>query len=273
MEFFSKFVILKKNLKKGSDKMLNLGDYIKYYRDKAGLSQENLGRYVDISQKQISNIESNNIKQPHRNTLRKISKALDCSYEKLLSLAGYQTNWQEAEILIDDKPLDEKIEEIVEKSLEKFSLKIIEEMEKRMGDLEKKFLNLSLAITGGGKKIPLLPPGNCGPAAVLIPPASKLIEIPIAWDADFAFIAEGQSMETYKIFDFSTVYVKRQEMCQVEDIAVIHIEREGQYSLVLKKCKGDEENKIFLDSRGNLFKPCEKSIVTGKVIKVMNDFE
>ncbi len=254
--------------------MSTLGEFIKNQREKIGLSQEGLSRTVDISQKQISNIESDYIKQPHRSTLRKIARSLDCSYDQLLTLAGYQVNWQEAEILIDDKPIDEKMEEIVAHVLDKASLKIIDEVQKRMDILEKKvissFTNTSIKVSE--KIIPLLSSRKCGPLSDLLKDASELTDIPPCWDADFAFIAEEQSMETYKIFDGSIVYVKKQNHVRPEDIAVIHVNRGDENYLLLKKCKGDEDNKIFLDGKGNIFKFDTNSNITGKVIRVLMDF-
>ncbi|MEQ8222436.1 MAG: helix-turn-helix domain-containing protein [Candidatus Eremiobacterota bacterium] len=254
--------------------MSTLGEFIKNQREKIGLSQEGLSRSVDISQKQISNIESDYIKQPHRSTLRKIAKALDCSYDQLLTLAGYQVNWQEAEILIDDKPIDEKMEEIVEHVLEKGSLKIIDEVQKRMDILEKKvissFRNTSIKVSG--KIIPLLSSCRCGPLSDPLSDSSDLTDIPPGWDADFAFFAEEHSMETYKIFDGSIVYVKKQDSVRPEDIAVIHVNRGDENYFVLKKCKGDEDNKIFLDGKGNIFKFDANSNIAGKVVKVLMDF-
>lgn len=254
--------------------MATLGEFVKIQREKIGLSQEGLGRFVDISQKQISNIESDYIKQPHRSTLRKIAKALDCSYDQLLNLAGYQVNWQEAEILIDDKPIDEKMEEIVDNVLQKASLKIIDDIQNMIDGLEKKLMSSgrNYAINVSEKIIPLLTSGKCGPLSDPLKNSSELIDIPPGWDADFAFLSEGQSMETYKIFDGSIVYVKKQNFVRPEDIAVIHVNRVEENYLLLKKCKGDEDNKIFLDSGGNIFKFDTNSNITGKVIKVLMDF-
>ncbi|MEQ8187269.1 MAG: helix-turn-helix domain-containing protein [Candidatus Eremiobacterota bacterium] len=254
--------------------MGTLGEFVKLQREKIGLSQEGLGRFVDISQKQISNIESDYIKQPHRSTLRKIAKALDCSYDQLLTLAGYQVNWQEAEILIDDKPIDEKMEEIVDHVLEKASLKIIDAIGKKLDSLEKKFIssdgNSSIKISE--KLIPLLPSGKCGPLSDPLKGSSDLTDIPPAWDADFAFFAEGHSMEIYKIFDGSIVYVKKQNLVRPEDIAVIHVNMGEENYFLLKKCKGDEDNRIFLDGKGNIFKFDANSNIAGKVVKVLMDF-
>ena len=255
--------------------MASLGEFVNYQRDKAGLSQEGLGRLVDISQKQISNIESNYIKQPHRSTLKRLAKALNCSYEKLLTLAGYQSNWQEAEILIDNMPLDEKIEEIVEKTIKKETGKAIEEIGKKIAALEQKFI-LSPCINGkpakGSRKIPLLTSGSCGSLTSLIQVSEELVEIPSGWNADFAFVSQGQSMEIYKIFDGSTVYVKKQDISHPEDIAVIQVNRGEENYLVIKKCKGDSENQIFLDSKGNIFRQEERDTVIGKVTRVLTEF-
>jgi len=254
--------------------MMSLGEFIKNQRDKIGLSQEGLGRFVDISQKQISNIESDYIKQPHRNTLKKMAKALDCSYEKLLQLAGYETHWQEAEILIDDKPLDEKIEEIVEKIVEKNSSKTIEEIQNRMDRLERKLSSSSLlgaisTINVSGRKIPFLHSGLCGPAENIIPEGSETLEIPANWDVDFAFLSKGQSMESHKVFDNGKIFVKNTGEALPEDISVIHVNGERENHLIVRKCKGDRDNKIFLDSNGNIFKIDKNTTIIGKVVKVL----
>ncbi len=117
-----------------------------------------------------------------------------------------------------------------------------------------------------------MPSGKCGPLSDPLKGSSDLTDIPPAWDADFAFFAEGHSMEIYKIFDGSIVYVKKQNLVRPEDIAVIHVNMGEENYFLLKKCKGDEDNRIFLDGKGNIFKFDANSNIAGKVVKVLMDF-
>jgi len=51
-----------------------------------------------------------------------------------------------------------------------------------------------------------------------------------------------------------------------------NVNRGDENYLVLKKCKGDEDNKIFLDGKGNMFKFDTNSNISVKVVKVLMDF-
>lgn len=55
---------------------IQIGDKIRYYRIKAGMTQEELAEYVDLSQKHISRIESG-YHNSHFLTIVAIAKALD----------------------------------------------------------------------------------------------------------------------------------------------------------------------------------------------------
>jgi transcriptional regulator with XRE-family HTH domain len=61
-----------------------IGDNIKKFRKKKGLSQDKLARAADIPYTTLIKIESNIVKKPSVQNIAKIAKALDVSIEKLI---------------------------------------------------------------------------------------------------------------------------------------------------------------------------------------------
>lgn len=61
-----------------------IGDNIRKFRKKKGLSQDNLARQANIPYTTLTKIESNVVKQPSVQNVAKIAKALDVSIEKLI---------------------------------------------------------------------------------------------------------------------------------------------------------------------------------------------
>jgi len=62
-----------------------IGNNIRKFRKKKGLSQDNLARLANIPYTTLTKIESNVVKQPSVQNVAKIAKALDVSIEKLIS--------------------------------------------------------------------------------------------------------------------------------------------------------------------------------------------
>ena len=61
-----------------------IGDNIRKYRKKKGLSQDNLARAANIPYTTLTKIESNVVKKPSVQNVAKIAKALDISIEELI---------------------------------------------------------------------------------------------------------------------------------------------------------------------------------------------
>ena len=68
-----------------------LGEKIKRYRKKSGLTQEKLAEIIDISSRNLSNIELG-ISYPKPETIEKIIQTLDVSIEELFSTDHLKTN-------------------------------------------------------------------------------------------------------------------------------------------------------------------------------------
>lgn len=61
-----------------------IGENIKRFRKKLGISQDKLSKLADVSYNTIIKIESGEIKNPTIKTVQKIAKALDVSLDKLI---------------------------------------------------------------------------------------------------------------------------------------------------------------------------------------------
>lgn len=61
-----------------------IGDNIRKFRKKKGLSQDNLARLANIPYTTLTKIESNVVKQPSVQNVAKIAKALGVNIEKLI---------------------------------------------------------------------------------------------------------------------------------------------------------------------------------------------
>jgi len=64
--------------------MLNIGKKIKYFRTKAGLSQQKLANNTDLSISAITNLEQGIAQQPTIQTMVKIADALNISIDELV---------------------------------------------------------------------------------------------------------------------------------------------------------------------------------------------
>lgn len=63
---------------------INIGENIKKYRNKLGLSQEDFAKKSDVKYTTLTKIESNVIKKPSVMIMSKIAKALNTTIEDLL---------------------------------------------------------------------------------------------------------------------------------------------------------------------------------------------
>lgn len=69
--------------------MTTIGEYIKEKRTEKGMSQRELAQAANLSNAEISRIESGMRKQPSPDVLKNISAALNIFCEKLYAVAGY----------------------------------------------------------------------------------------------------------------------------------------------------------------------------------------
>ncbi len=63
---------------------INIGENIKKYRNKQGLSQEDFAKKSGVKYTTLTKIESNVIKKPSVLIMAKLAKALDVSIEDLI---------------------------------------------------------------------------------------------------------------------------------------------------------------------------------------------
>lgn len=63
---------------------INIGENLKKYRAKLGLSQENLAKESGVKYTTLTKIESNVIKKPSVLVMAKLAKALGVSIENLI---------------------------------------------------------------------------------------------------------------------------------------------------------------------------------------------
>lgn len=61
-----------------------IGDNVKRFRKKKGLTQDRLARKADIPYTTLTKLESNVVKKPSVQNIAKIAKALEVSIEKLI---------------------------------------------------------------------------------------------------------------------------------------------------------------------------------------------
>ena len=65
--------------------MLNMvGDNVKKFRKKKGLTQDGLARKADIPYTTLTKLESNVVKKPSVQTIAKIARTLEVSIEELI---------------------------------------------------------------------------------------------------------------------------------------------------------------------------------------------
>ena len=69
---------------KGCQELNMIGDNVKKFRKKKGLTQDNLARRADIPYTTLTKLESNVVKKPSVQTVAKIAKALNTSIEELI---------------------------------------------------------------------------------------------------------------------------------------------------------------------------------------------
>ena len=63
--------------------IIKIRNRLRLYREKRGLSQEDLAQMCQITKETISRIERNKVKLPHPKTRQKIAKALDVEIFKI----------------------------------------------------------------------------------------------------------------------------------------------------------------------------------------------
>lgn len=64
--------------------MATIGENIKKYRNKLGLTQDDLAKKVDIKYTTLMKVESGTVNKPSVQTMAKIAKALSVSIEDLI---------------------------------------------------------------------------------------------------------------------------------------------------------------------------------------------
>lgn len=130
--------------------------------------------------------------------------------------------------------------------------------------IEKEYSNIKT------KKLPLLGNVACGEPIFANEEHEAFVQADEELDADFCLIAKGDSMVNARIFDGDVLFVKKQQIVNDGEIAVILIEDEA----TVKRVYYDRENNIItLMPENPIFKPMryvgselEQIKILGKVI-------
>jgi transcriptional regulator with XRE-family HTH domain len=69
-----------------------VGELIRRYRLKAGLTQEELGEKAEVSVRAIRNLEQNKVRRPRRSTLQRLAPGLGLTNTDTTRLVGAATN-------------------------------------------------------------------------------------------------------------------------------------------------------------------------------------
>lgn len=172
-----------------------LGEVIKEYREKRGLTMEDFAKNAGLSKGYISMLEKNQHPQnkreivPSLDTFRKAAKAMSISIDDLMRLVDSD----QPVSLEDDPPLP-------------------------------KFDNIhSIGI----KKFPLLGEIACGEPIFTNEDRESYILSGTNIDADFCLKAKGDSMIGARILDGDIVFIKKQDIVENGEIAAVVIDNEA----------------------------------------------
>ncbi|WP_026370032.1 helix-turn-helix domain-containing protein [Kallotenue papyrolyticum] len=69
-------------------KVASLGDAVLFYRQRAGLTQEQLAERLGVSREAVRKIETGRTKRPSNKTLRRLEDTIGLSYRRALELMG-----------------------------------------------------------------------------------------------------------------------------------------------------------------------------------------
>lgn len=244
-----------------------LGSFLKESRQNIKMSQNELSALSGISEQQIILIETGKTQKPRKDTLEKLSKALQVDYGKLLQLAGYPPR------VVNAGPVDLKptnyLKDKLSVSLESIAADI-EDIKKKLSSKEVDVFALPgvQQVKPSKKYVPFYNTANCGSPAMLALDSGEMINAPEREEIDFAFKAIGTSMEGYRIFDGDIIFAKKIPECLAGQVVVIFVQENGEGHLLVKKCKEYSGIKTYVDSKGNEFKPDEKAQVVGVVTLV-----
>ncbi len=69
-------------------KVASLGEAVRYYRDQAGLTQEQLAERLGVTREAVRKIETGKTRRPGNDLLRKMEDVIGLSYRRSLDLMG-----------------------------------------------------------------------------------------------------------------------------------------------------------------------------------------
>lgn len=193
---------------------MKIGEFIELYRAKNGLSQRQFANICGLSNGYVSMLESG--KNPRTNeqivptlsTLKKISNVMGMSLQELMEL-------------VDDMPVD-----MTNENSELFDNEL--------------FRRLNLTPVSK-KKIPLLGNVACGEPIYAEQSVEAFISVDENMEADFCLRAQGDSMINARIFDGDVLFVKKQDIVDDGDIALVIIEDEA----TVKRVYYDRGNNVL----------------------------
>jgi repressor LexA len=211
------------------EKSMSLGERIKYYRKKLGLSQDVLSVKSGISSPSISDYE-NNKAIPRRQTLEKLAQALNVDIEELLRT--------------EEEPKEEPKPEIDNKEKE------LELFRTVFKDL---LMDVSVKVPVYGT-VPAGKPEEAGDEVL------EYIKMPkeIASTIDYALKVKGMSMIEAGILENSLVFVKIQSTADDGDIVIA---RKGNDYTIKRFRKTASESWLEPANNGFVFGKSEFQIV------------
>jgi len=260
------------------DKIINLildqsevpGSIIKRKREASGLSLLNMAILLNISESELLKVENNEEKKPSLELLVSMARILEFSkYETsgIVFRVGYDEKaLQEVEkILSSGKVISEKTihkESFEEKPEGVFPLKngskvTVKQEEKkffpRTGVETRKMTNFSDQI----KLIPILEGASATTFPNISPGAATNQYLTLAESykipVDFILRAKDNSMIEFGITAGMLCFVKKQSICNSEDIVLLSFYQEDKPEILLRKARIIQNNIIiYQDGRGNI---------------------
>lgn len=249
-----------------------LAEYLKQKRKEKKISQNKLSTLSGVSQPQIWRLERGDNTKPVLNTCLNLASALQLTAkerEEFLDLAGHTKTSYHITTSEDEKIKNIKVVNDKEIILE-IATRAAEEAIKKLKKEED--INIFKIPGVHGVKppehyVPFFNAANCGSPAALVHDSGEMVAAPNK-TIDFAFQANGASMEKYRIFDGDVIFAKKTTEVHPGQVVVVFVPENGDGYLLVKKCKENNGNKYYVDGNGNLFSPDEKTQIVGIVTLV-----
>ena len=198
---------------------MTLGDIIRDYRSKNGLSMQDFAVLSGLSRAYISILERNSNPStgrppiPSLNTIKTVASSIGVDVNQLIAA------------LDADQPVS------IADDFDVFSIPGISPMPET-------------------RKIPLLGAIACGTPILAAENLDGEVDIPKSIHADFALVCRGDSMINARIFDGDVVYIRQQPTVENGEIAAVLIDDEA----TLKRVH-HYDDRVVLSAENPMYKP------------------